>query len=520
VTAFQVSQNALLVLQVVALVVALRLTYWLIFKARAWHSPLVRALTVQLRPWVYVLIPVITVTWIFHQLQRSAQPPPGLQEYLIPIADTTILVLCSILVVEACSTLLFDYLFAIRRKADVPPILRSLARTIVYIGVGLFLLPRVLMWNDIVGLLTSSAIVSIILGLALQETLGNLFAGIAMQIARPYLTGHWIKMGSYEGVVERADWRSMTVRTLRGDQVSFPHSLVAKMEIHNYSFPSLLHACTVEVGAHYRHPPATVKALLVRCAQETPGVLATPLPVALLRAYQDFAILYAVTFWIDDFSQHTRIESEVLTHIWYQFKRAKIQIPYPIQEVHPRNEQPVTNSLEDTLSLLRKIGFLQILSDAQRRELAQRLETSLFTARETICRQGELGEQFYIIKSGRVEVTAHNEHGQSTVVRTMGPGDFFGEISLLTGEPRSATVTALEDAEMLVINKEDMRCMLEQNRELAAYVSDVLARRQDYLVQQWTQPEGSARPSDGSQEKHVASLRQEILEKIVAFFSY
>jgi len=135
-------------------------------------------------------------------------------------------------------------------------------------------------------------------------------------------------------------------------------------------------------------------------------------------------------------------------------------------------------------------------------------------------RQGELGEQFYIIKSGRVEVTAHNEHGQSTVVRTMGPGDFFGEISLLTGEPRSATVTALEDAEMLVINKEDMRCMLEQNHELAAYVSDVLARRQDYLVQQWTQSEGSSHQSDGNQEKHVASLRQEILDKIVAFFSY
>lgn len=287
-TSSQMIQPALLVLQVIALVLVLRFTYWLIFKSRAWHSPVVHALTARLRPWVYVLIPVITVTWIFHRLQHVAQPPPGLQEYLLPIADTTILVLSSILVVEACSTLLFDYLFALRRKTDVPPILRSLARSVVYMSVALLLLPRVLVWHDFVGLLTSSAIVSIILGLALQETLGNLFAGIAMQIARPYLTGHWIKMGAYEGMVERADWRSMTLRTLRGDQVSFPHSLVAKMEIHNYSFPSLLHACTVEVGTHYRHPPAAVKALLVRCAQETPGVLASPPPVALLRAYQDF----------------------------------------------------------------------------------------------------------------------------------------------------------------------------------------------------------------------------------------
>lgn len=376
------------------------------------------------------------------------------------------------------------------------------------------------MWRDIAGLLTSSAIVSIILGLALQETLGNLFAGIAMQMARPYLTGHWVKVGSYEGVVERADWRSMTLRTLRGDQVSFPHSLVAKMEIHNYSFPSPLHACTVEVGVHYRHPPAVVKTLLMRCARETPGVLTTPTPVALLRAYQDSAILYAVFFWIDDFSQHTRIESEVLTRIWYQFKRAKIQIPYPIREVYARDEAPAADPIEAVLALLGKIEFLQILNDAQRRELARRLETQLFTAREIICRQGELGEQFYIIKNGAVEVTAHNDHGQTAVVRTMGPGDFFGEISLLTGEPRSATVTALEDAEMLVMNKEDMRCMLGQNSKLAAHVSDVLARRQDYLVQQWTQHEGPPRQTDTSQDHQVESLRQELLGKIIAFFSY
>lgn len=519
-TSSEVSPIALLVLQVVALVVALRLTYWFIFKARAWQSPLVRTLTTHLRLWVYVLIPVITFTWIVHQLNHAAPPPPGLREYVIPVVDTAILVLSAILVVEACSALFFDYLLTIQRKADVPPILRSLARSIVYISVGLFLLPRVLMWHDIVGLLTSSAIVSIILGLALQETLGNLFAGIAMQIARPYLSGHWIKMGSYEGVVERADWRSMTMRTLRGDQVSFPHSLVAKMEIHNYSFPSLLHACTVEVGAHYRHSPATVKALLVRCAQETAGVLATPLPVAILRAYQDSAVLYAVTFWIDDFSQHVRIESDVLTHVWYQFKRANIQIPYPIREVYTHDEKPLTHPIEETVALLRKIEFLQILTEAQQRELAQRLTMQLFTKREVICRQGEVGEQFYIIKSGAVEVTVRSEYGQPTVIRTMGAGDFFGEISLLTGEPRSATVTALDEAEMLVINKADMRCMLEKNHQLAAYVSDVLARRQEYHGEQLTQGAGLLPQSDGTQERHVASLRQEIFEKIAAFFSY
>lgn len=210
----------------------------------------------------------------------------------------------------------------------------------------------------------------------------------------------------------------------------------------------------------------------------------------------------------------------MLTHIWYQFNRAHIQIPYPIREVYTHEEQPLGHAIEETLALLQNIQFLQILTRDQRCELAKRLTTQLFTARETICRQGESGKEFYIIKSGSVEVTARNEHGQTTMVRTMGPSEFFGEISLLTGAPRSATVTALEDAEMLVINKADMRCMLDHNRELAAYVSDVLARRQDYLVQQWTTPAGSAHSEDGNQEHQVASVRQEIFEKIVNFFSY
>src|SRR4030095_12830983 len=142
---------------------------------------------------------------------------------------------------------------------------------IVYTALFFFLLPHFFAWQNVAGLVTSSAIVSLILCLALPATLGNLFAGITMQVSRPYLTGHWIKIGAYEGKVERADWRSVTLQTLDGDQVSFPHSLLAKMEIRNYSSPSSLHACETQVSVHYRHPPSTVEGILIRCALETSG---------------------------------------------------------------------------------------------------------------------------------------------------------------------------------------------------------------------------------------------------------
>ncbi len=416
--------------------------------------------------------------------------------------------------------MVFDYVFAVRQRADIPSIVRSLLRGIIYIGLFLFLLPRLFSWHDVAGLLTSSAIVSIILGLALQETLGNLFAGVAMQMSRPYLTGHWVKIGAYEGTVERADWRSMTIRTFRGDQVSFPHSFLAKMEIHNYSFPSRLHACEVQVGVHYRHPPAMVKALLIRCAQETVGVYADPQPTALLLSYHDSAVLYGVYFWIDDFGQHRHIESDLLTRIWYQFKREQIEIPYPTREFYLRPTEVSVDVVAERTRLLRRIEFLSVLVGQQQKTLAQRLSTQLFTQGETICRQGERGETFYLIKRGLVEVTAHDEHGHTAFVRTMETGEFFGEISLLTGEPRSATVTALDETEVLVICKEDMRCMLKANDTLAAHMSEVLSSRQDYLDKQLASLMQQELVNGQSRAEGGESIRREILDRILNFFSY
>src|SRR5581483_12021086 len=206
----------------------------------------------------YLLVPLLPLAWALTQLEllptRSLHPPAS----ILRSVDSLLLVIGAIALVESISAFVFDYLFAERRHAPVPQIVQSLLRSIVYILLFLFLLPQLFAWRDIAGLITSSAILSIILGLALQETLGNLFAGIGMQISRPYLTGHWVKLGPHEGSVERADWRSVTILTRQGDYVSFPHSMVAKMEIHNYSFPMRLHACEVQVGVHYQHPPSTV----------------------------------------------------------------------------------------------------------------------------------------------------------------------------------------------------------------------------------------------------------------------
>ncbi|HKA54393.1 MAG TPA: mechanosensitive ion channel family protein [Candidatus Binatia bacterium] len=513
-------QDLLLVGQTLLVFVGLSFLYWIVFKRVQWRAPFARALTGHIRPGAYLLIPLVTLVWAVHGLallpQTYLQPPQG----LVRILEYVLLTVVAVLLVEACGVFVFDYPWGVQRRTEVPHILRSLARGVVYVSLFFFFFPRIFGWKDVAGLLTSSAIVSIILGLALQETLGNLFAGIAMQMSRPYTAGHWVKIGAYEGTVEQADWRSMTIRTLDGDRVSFPHSLLAKMEVHNYSLPSPLHARAVQVGAHYRHPPSAVAEVLLRCVRETRGVCAQPPPEVWLSAYQDSAVLYTVKFWIEDFAHHYRIESDVLKAVWYRFRRDKIQIPFPIREVYHHGEEAATDTLADNVLRLKDIEFLQILSDGQLGELARRLETQIFAPGETICRQGERGETFYIIKNGQIEVSAYDGQGRATPLRAMGAGEFFGEISLLTGEPRSATVTALQETDVLVMNKEDMRCMLAENSQLAEHISRVLARRQQELYEHQALRAQPEMQNAEAQERRVESLRREFLTRIRDFFAY
>lgn len=509
-----------LLLQTLGIFIGLSFLYWVVFKAVHWRSPLIQTLTARIRLWCYLLIPLVPLAWVLTQLDllpmHSLHPPLS----ILRSVDSLLLILGVVALVEAISAFVFDYLFAVRRHVAVPQIVQSLVRSIVYILLFLFLLPQVFAWRDIAGLVTSSAILSIILGLALQETLGNLFAGIGMQISRPYLTGHWVKLGGYEGRVERADWRSVTIRTRQDDLVSFPHSMVAKMEIHNFSFPTTLHACEVQIGVHYKHPPSTVEMVLLRCTREVSGVCDQPPPEVRLTAYHDFSVLYTIKFWITDFARLQVVESDLRKRVWYHFRREHIEIPFPIREIHHRRAVPLTDVVAERLQLLREIEFLKVLTDEQRQDLSQRLATQIFARGEEICRQGEPGNTFYIIKSGGVEVSTQNGNGRSVVLRQMTAGEFFGEFSLLTGEPRSATIVAVEDTEVLTMNKEDMRAMLEANSQLAEHICDVLALRRQHLEEQRMRSARELPAVVSNPQGRVDSVRRELLDRIRKFFSY
>jgi small-conductance mechanosensitive channel/CRP-like cAMP-binding protein len=328
-------------------------------------------------------------------------------------------------------------------------------------------------------LFTSSAIAAAILGFALQDTLGNAISGIAIQIEKPFRVGHWITVGGFEGLVTEVTWRATKIRTKAGNQVIVPNSTIAKEAINNYSEPTAPTRLEVEVGATYQATPNEVKAAILRAIDQAPGVLKTPVPDALLVDFGNSAIVYRARFWIDDFSRDNHAKDAVRTAIYYELRRRNIEIPYPIQVEYSREEPPAdTPERRDRFQqILAGVHVLAPLPPEAHRALAATVAESLFANGEVIVREGEPGDSMFIVLSGDVVIVIGPERREVAVTKS---GGYFGEMSLLTGDPRTATVIARGDTTVLEINGAAFRAYVKSNPgvidELAAAA---VARRRE-----------------------------------------
>jgi small-conductance mechanosensitive channel/CRP-like cAMP-binding protein len=321
--------------------------------------------------------------------------------------------------------------------------------------IGLFVLIATFFFND--RLLTTSAIGAAVVGFALQDTLGNAFAGLAIQSEKPFRIGHWIKVGDFEGQVTEVTWRATRLRTKAGNHVILPNNVVGRDAIVNYSEPALPTRIHVELGATYLASPTLVKTAIAEAMAHVPRVLAHPPSDVLLVGFDDSAITYRARFWIQDYATDELVRDEVRTAIYHAFSRHNIEIPWPItvEYKRPWPEDPL-RSPEYRRAVMERVEMFHGLTPDQRGELAQRSAMRTFGDREAIVRQGTPGSSMFVIASGRVAVVLGAEARE---VATIAAGGYFGEMSLLTGEPRSATVVARGDTVVLEIDAEVFRAL-------------------------------------------------------------
>ncbi len=315
--------------------------------------------------------------------------------------------------------------------------------------IGLFAVVATFVFED--RLLMTSAVGAAIVGFALQDTLGNAFAGLAIQSEKPFRVGAWIRVGDFEGRVTEVTWRATKLRTKAGNFVVLPNNVVAKEAITNYSEPIAPTRLEVEVGASYLSTPGDVKKAILEAAANVPRVLRTPPPDALLHSFDASAITYRARFWIDNYEIDEIVRDEVRTAIFYAFGRHGIEIPWPIEVGYEREwpEPDPETKQRQREAILAGVDLFERLTDEQRREVAAATSARVFGHGEAIVRQGSEGQSMFVVCSGKVDVVLEPDRRR---VATIESGGYFGEMSLLTGDPRTATVLSVGDTTILELD--------------------------------------------------------------------
>jgi CRP-like cAMP-binding protein len=334
------------------------------------------------------------------------------------------------------------------------------------------------------GLLTASAIGTVIIGLALQETLQNFFAGISIVTEGIYAIGDWVVLDKDEGEVVEITRRTTKLRTRSGDLVTIPNRSIVGSRVKNLSRPTPLHAENLLVGAPFETPPNRVRDALRAAMRDVPGALDNPAPMLRLQRYGDSWIEYEVKFWLTDAARLHDIRSDANVAIWYQFARAGIPFPYPVREVRRPAAAPAADAAEEAARVRRRlegVPFFRALPAALLDDLAHGATFETYGAHERVVLQGEPGDSCYVIDSGTAEVTVREGDAERRVA-TLAPGDLFGEMSLLTGEPRSATVRTLSDVRLVRMGADSIRAALRASPDLAHSLAEAAALRREGLA--------------------------------------
>lgn len=367
----------------------------------------------------------------------------------------------------------------------IPEVFIDLGRYVLWLVMAFVVVGGIWRRNDLFSaLFTAGAVTTAILALALQDTIKNFISAWAIVGEGVYTIGDWIWLGEDEGEVVAVTRRTTKIRTRQGDVVTIPNGQVTATKVRNQSKPTKAHAEFVLVQAAYDAPPNRVRDVLRRAVLEVPKILQTPAPVYRLRQFADSGVEYQAKVWVDDLSGIHDILSDLRIQIWYHFQREGIEFPYPVREVRRRaaRTEDAETRARAVLSRLRSVPFFEALPEDVLAVLARDAGCVAYGAGERVVLAGEPGDTCYVVDEGTVAVLVSDGKAERQVA-VLEPGALFGEMSLLTGEPRTATVRALGDARLVAVGSTSLRTALERAPDLANRLAEVAALRREGLLE-------------------------------------
>jgi small-conductance mechanosensitive channel/CRP-like cAMP-binding protein len=372
------------------------------------------------------------------------------------------------------------------------------------------------------GIITTSAVLTAVIGFSLQDTLGNIMGGLALQMDNSLSVGQWVKIGDVAGKVAEIRWRYTAVMTRNGETVLIPNGHIMKSQVVLLArgFQPGRWRRWVWFNVDFRYQPSDVieAAEAALRAAPIPNVAADPPPNCVLMDISESYCRYAVRYWLTDPMPDDPTDSVVRTRIFFALRRARIKLSMPAhaifmtQESEERDLEKEREEQDRRCAALRDVDVLRSLGDEEISQLARELRYAPFAPGEIMTRQGAEAHWLYLIVEGQVSVRVAVDGGLEKEVARLGPGNFFGEMSLMTGKPREATVVALSDVECYRLGAEAFKRIIVAHPEKAEDFAEVLAARRTALeaVRQGLSAQAQAR--------RVAENKADLLDKIQDFF--
>jgi small-conductance mechanosensitive channel/CRP-like cAMP-binding protein len=453
---------------------------------------------------VAATIKIALLGFVLLLVESQARAVPGFGP-LVGNLQKFIVLLC---LANFVTYLLVDVFFYYRMKREVPSFLRDLFTSLVYVFFAMTML-RVIFHLDISSILTTTTVLTAAVAFAMQTTIANFFSGFYVQNDRNLRLKTWIALKEQDvvGEIVNVGFRYTTLKSLDQAKVMVPNNYIMQNLVTSlgYGEGQDRSKLALKVGLGYDFPPEKAKSLLMRILLQDKDVAKDPPPSVRVRNFADSSIEYDLVYCLNDYRTHLVTRGNLLTRIWYAVAREGRSIPFPHREVIAKAaREPFVVDGGTLLAVFRRTEILQSLSDEESRRLSERVHVRVFATGEAVVRQGDPGSSLFIVMQGELKVSIDGAE-----VGTLAGGEIFGEMSLLTGENRKATVTAATEAHLVEIMKEDIEPVIRSSPDLLDRLSAVLARREEVNREQRERMEiASADP--GTKE----TFRQ----KLMAFF--
>jgi small-conductance mechanosensitive channel/CRP-like cAMP-binding protein len=413
-----------------------------------------------------------------------------------------------VVIVRFVNLLIFNTALRNTSNYELAILLRNVISIIIYVVAFTTIFKTQFPGTDLSTLFAGSTIIGVVIGLALQDTLGNLFAGIAMQADQPFQLGDVINVqGKATGVVENISWRGVKIRTFQNKIILVSNSVISKEFIEVASRENL-NARLVYFNTLYSASPTKTAQLIRDVVRQIENVSPKMRPIVRIRNLGDNGIDWEVKFWVEDYAKYNDTDALVRQRIWYAFQRESIHFAFPTRTLYIE-DQPLepnfTESVNEIFLRLSDVGIFAPLSDDETQKLAEKCEAKIFSPNEPIVRKGQEGKSMFVVHKGSVKIQII-ENGVPKTVNTLHEGEIFGEMGLFTGEPRQANVVAAEETEVLEIKHTAVKPLFKRNPNLVEALSQTIAERKAMLA------------SANETEKEVAVEKEGVFSSIKKFF--